>query len=67
MNNPIQNKASKVLEILWLIIALLSFLITIQSIFQKKWENTAIFGVFIFIALLMNSIRRKNRMKEENL
>jgi len=66
MNNPIQNKASKVLEIIWLMIALFSFLITIQSIIQKKWDNTAIFGVFIFIALLMNTIRRKNRLKEEN-
>ncbi|MCK5535368.1 MAG: hypothetical protein KAI79_01000 [Bacteroidales bacterium] len=66
MNKNIQNKASRILEIIWLIIAGLSLLIVIQNIVYQNWENTLLFSAFILVALFMHFLRRNNRIKEEN-
>jgi len=64
--NKIQNKASLVLEYVWIIISLLSLAIAIQNSIAGNWENARMFYIFVPIALGMFFFRRNLRKKKNN-
>ena len=68
--NKIQNKASQILEYVWIIISLLSLAIAIQNSITGNWENARMFYVFVPIALGMfffcRNLRKKNNNQNPN-
>lgn len=64
--NKIQNKASLILEYVWIIISLLSLAIAIQNTINGNWENARMFYIFVPIALGMFFFRRNLRKKKNN-
>ncbi len=61
----IQNKASLVLEYMWIIIALLSLAIAIQNSIQGNWQNAKMFYIFFPVAIIMYLFRRNLRLKKQ--
>lgn len=62
----IQNKASRILEYIWIIISLLSLAIAVQNTINGNWENARMFYIFVPIALGMFFFRRNLRKKNNN-
>jgi len=61
----IQNKASLVLEYVWIIITLLSLAIAIQNSIQGNWKNAKMFYIFVPVAFGMFLFRRNIRIKQQ--
>jgi hypothetical protein len=60
------NNKAKVMEYLWLVIALFSLGVGIHKTINHGFKDSILFFLFVVVALLMWFLRKKLRENEEN-